>query len=231
MQPIQKSAPLASIAYERIKQSILNGTLAPAQTVHEPQLAQRLQISRTPVREALIRLEQEGWLMPADGRGLIVRPLSPRGVEDIYEMRLLLEPHAARLFAERADDAAIADLLEPLEEIEAEIAVGRYELFFQMHRAVHQKLIDHCPNLILREGLALLDERMHRIRALTGSEPGRHVRASFEEQKAILRALERRDLNQIEHAVADHLSAAKERVLTHLAATTWFADPEGRALA
>ncbi|HBY96066.1 MAG: GntR family transcriptional regulator [Ardenticatenaceae bacterium] len=222
MQPILKSAPLAVIAYERIKQSILDGSLAPGQMIYEFQLAQALETSRTPVREALIRLEQEGWLLPADGRGLIVQPLSPHRIEDIYEMRLFLEPRAARYFAEQADDEIVATLLAPVEEIEGQIEVGRYELYFTAHRTLHQNFVAHCRNLILKDMLASLNERMERVRILTGYEPSRHVRASFEEQKAILQALKRRDMEQVEVCVAAHLIASRERVLTQLAAGTTF---------
>src|SRR5690606_35558099 len=86
--------------YERIKEAIIAGDLAPGQPVVETALAEWCQVGRTPIREALTRLEQDGLLIRTS-RGLVVRERSPDVILDIYETRILLEAAAARTAAAR----------------------------------------------------------------------------------------------------------------------------------
>src|ERR1700754_1808293 len=81
--------------YERLKQAILDGELVPGQQLVEISLAQWCQVSRTPIREALSRLEQDGLALRTD-RGLVVRERSPEEILDIYDTRIVLEAMAAR---------------------------------------------------------------------------------------------------------------------------------------
>ena len=111
---------------------ILETALKPGETIYGPKLARSFQISRTPVREALVRLEQGGWIIPAGGQGSLVSPLTPRDLHDVFEMRLLLEPPAVNLFADVASNQLIDELCSStkIEEIEAQIEKGDFELYF-----------------------------------------------------------------------------------------------------
>ena len=93
-------ATLPGGAYERLKNAIITGELGPGTHLVESSLARLCQVSRTPVREALTRLEQDG-LVHQGARGLVVRERSPEEILDIYETRIVLEATAARLAAER----------------------------------------------------------------------------------------------------------------------------------
>lgn len=102
-----RSTP-ASPAYEQIRQAIVEGQYAPGQRLIEQRIAEELQLSRTPVREALHRLEAEGLVQSEPNRGAVVRALSLDDIADIYGLRARLEGYAAELAAQRATPEEIA---------------------------------------------------------------------------------------------------------------------------
>jgi DNA-binding GntR family transcriptional regulator len=100
-------------AYEAIRRAIVDGTLKPGQRVIEQQLAKMMNVSRTPVREALFKLEREN-LVARSGRGMAVRSFSSEEVRDIYDMRAVLEGYGARLACRRIHETEVA-LLEQIQ--------------------------------------------------------------------------------------------------------------------
>ena len=214
--PIKRELDLADIAYQRIKEMILETTLKPGETIYAPQLARAFEVSRTPVREALVRLKQEGWILPAEAQGYLVSPLTPEDLHNLFEMRLLLEPPAIGLFVELASKQLIDDLCAPIEEIETQIQSGDFELYFETHMKLHDAYIQHCPNKLLRESLIHINELMYRLRAFTRIEPTLHVKEAFEEQKRILMALQAQDAKEAQQALAQHIEAAEKRVVAQL---------------
>src|SRR5471030_2914855 len=96
--------------YEGIKQLILSGKLRPGQKLAERDLGERLKVSRTPIREALGRLVQDGLVESRPQRGHFVREVDAKTVEDLYDLREMLEKHAIRLAMRRLSDADLAEL-------------------------------------------------------------------------------------------------------------------------
>jgi DNA-binding GntR family transcriptional regulator len=219
MLPIDKPVELSELAYERIKRAIMDMSFQPGEMIYEPRLARVFEISRTPVREALIRLEQEDWIASTDGQGYVVKHLTSEDIGNIYEMRMLLEPHATRLFVEQASDPEISIVSAPLEEIRSQLESQRYDLYFEFHRRLHQVIIDKCPNELLQRALINLKERMVRIRNFTGYRPDRHAPASLEEQRQFQEALHDRNGAKAAQAMALHILTARDRVLAQLAET------------
>jgi len=123
-----------------LRRAIVTGTLAPAVHLHEPMLAQKFGVSRMPIREALARLEHEGLVRSEPRRGMFVVGMSPMAVREVYDMRILLEVHAARLAAERttADDLdrlrAIVDQMAEAAQRDQGSELARIDLRF--HRAI-----------------------------------------------------------------------------------------------
>ncbi|WP_457633660.1 GntR family transcriptional regulator [Oceanithermus desulfurans] len=115
---IERPNLVREAAYERLKRRILEGVLRPGARLSEPALAQALGVSRTPVREALQRLSQEGLVELRPGRGARVRVLSPREVEEVYEVRALIEGEAAARAAGRCDEAGLHRLEAALDALE-----------------------------------------------------------------------------------------------------------------
>lgn len=103
-------APDTAAVYDRIRRGIIEGRYPPGARLVEQRLAEELAVSRTPVREAVRRLESEGLVVVARNRGAQVRPLDEQDVADLYEVRARLEAYAAELAAARADAADLAEL-------------------------------------------------------------------------------------------------------------------------
>ena len=108
-------------AYEQIREAIVEGRYAPGQRLIEQRLASDLVLSRTPVREALLRLEAEGLVVSEKHRGAIVRPVTAQEIEDLYALRTRLESLAAECAARRRTPADIAELDEAVDAFEAAI--------------------------------------------------------------------------------------------------------------
>jgi DNA-binding GntR family transcriptional regulator len=209
---------LAEWAYSKIKKSILDLTLPPDSHINEMQLAEMLGISRTPVREALMRLKQEEWILESHGQRLTVRPLTALDARDMYEMRILLEPKATVHFAAQATDEQLQTLVQLAAHASEELAQGSYEGFLVFHRHYQEMLIDNCPNSILSSVLLNLEDLMARFRKFAGHDPDRHIHLALSEHRVILAALIQRDADAVEHAVISHLQAAGERVLAQISA-------------
>jgi DNA-binding GntR family transcriptional regulator len=193
--------------YERLKQAIVTGELAPGQQLVETVLAQWCQVSRTPVREALTRLEQDGLVLRTD-RGLVVRERSPEEILDIYETRIVLEATAARVAATRRSAIdlitlrRIADGLERLDTPdENAMASANRDFHRALWRATHN---DSLIDLLTR-----LDLHLARYPATTLSQPGRWAEANAE-HRAILDAIEAQDLALAAELASGHFAKARD---------------------
>lgn len=192
----------ADAVYEALRQAILAGELAPGRRLRSDALAGELNVSRTPVREALRKLEAEG-LVEASRSALVVRQLSEEDLTEIFYVREALEGMAARLAAENATRAEIDELAALVEDMGAVAArdnvAGLRRLTGEFHvlvcRASHNKRL-------IRSLTALLD---HARQAQTSTLylPRRPAEA-LEEHAALLRAIERRDPDQAETLARAH---------------------------
>lgn len=107
---------LSQLAYEKIMEYIVTGKYKPGSVMREEELASSLKISRTPIREALVRLEKEGIIVK-NGKSFTVVPLSESDIIQLYEVRINLEPYAAKLAAIRATQDEIDNMIKLLDEI------------------------------------------------------------------------------------------------------------------
>jgi DNA-binding GntR family transcriptional regulator len=112
------SEPSAATAYQRIRQAIVEGDYRPGERLVEQRVAEDLELSRTPIREALRMLHAEGLVRIEPNRGAAVRGLTKDGIADVYELRARLEAYAAELAAERATDDQLARLADAAEQFD-----------------------------------------------------------------------------------------------------------------
>jgi DNA-binding GntR family transcriptional regulator len=175
--------------YEMLKQAILRGELEPGQALIETALATWCRVSRTPVREALTRLEQDGLVERSD-RGLLVRRRSPEEILDIYETRIALEATVGRVAAERRTEH---DLRVLRRVVERSRDVGAdAERMVELNRQFHRAMWRASHNESLGDLLGRLDLHLARYPATTLSYPGRWEEAK-EEHSALVDAVEARD--------------------------------------
>jgi DNA-binding GntR family transcriptional regulator len=147
-EPIRGSS-LAELAHQRLTEALLAGHLVPGDRLVQDVLAERLGISRTPLRDALQRMEREGIVRPAGTRGYVVRELSQPEIAQLYEVREAVEGHAARLVAARAA-CAVADIESELHRLSATAEpTGRGA--FQANRLAHRAVVEAAGNPFLLE--------------------------------------------------------------------------------
>jgi DNA-binding GntR family transcriptional regulator len=117
--PVQPFRPLSEDAYDALRRAILGGQLAPGERIVEADIARQMVISRSPVREAVRKLEREGLVEYVPRRGTVVLGLSAEDVADAYQLRAHLEAFGARLAATRAGEEQLAQLAEMIERMHA----------------------------------------------------------------------------------------------------------------
>ena len=199
--------PLGERAHERIREAIQDGRLAPGSRVRENEVAEWLGMSRTPVREAIFRLEAEGLLTHCSRQGLTVATLDYQAVIELYAMREVLEGTAGRLAALHASDAEVETLREMI-EIEREVSSEDAVRATQANRRFHQLLHHAAHNRYLLKSLNALGDAMILLGHTTLALPGRHTTA-LKEHAALYEAVERRDPEAAEEAARRHIRGAQ----------------------
>lgn len=194
-------------AYERIKQAIVTGELKPGEQLVETALAQWCQVSRTPVREALTRLEQDGIVVRSE-RGMVVRENSPEDVLDLYETRIALEATAARMAAERR---TFHDLLQMHQLAQSMIDVAPPEILDMVatNDRFHRSLWRATHNRSMIDLLDRLSLHLGRYPATTLSFPGRWEHAC-QQHLGIVEAVEARDGDKAAALATEHFTESRD---------------------
>ncbi|MGH2753588.1 MAG: GntR family transcriptional regulator [Actinomycetota bacterium] len=192
--------------YDRIKAAILGGQLEPGGSLIETKLAEQYGVSRTPVREALSRLEQDG-LVERGPRGLTVRERHPEEILDIYETRIVLESNLARVAAERRTSFDLVRMRQRLEAARQKPRDGHEAAI--TNRSFHQSIWEAGHNAPLFDLLQRVDLHLLRYPATTLFFPGRWEQA-HEEHSAILEAIDERDPNRAAESAKKHFTAARD---------------------
>ena len=197
--------PQGQDAYRRLLMEIRAGGLKPGDRLLEADLAARMGISRTPVREAIRQLEADGLVVHIPRVGAAVRSLDPGEVTELYEMRSVLEGTAARLAAR---SASVVELDE-LTGINAEMATaqGKSERLYELNRQFHAALLDAARNRYLARSVAGLQKTLLLLGPTT-LEGEERARGAVEEHAQVLEALRARDELGAEQAMRRHVSAA-----------------------
>ena len=208
IKPLQRPLALCDQVYHTLRGHLRDGTIVSGQPLQEVQLAEKLGVSRTPVREALTRLASEG-LLASDGRSFVVPSLSLEDVDDIYEVRFLLEPAAMRRVAELTPAAAVrAPIDEALAAASAAYKTNDADAFRESNIRFRNAWIALVPNRRLVRAIEQYADHMMRIRALTlGDQKVRTI--VIKGLKRIAEALAAGNGDDAATAVRDHLSEAK----------------------
>ena len=216
-QPMMESRPIREIAYEVLKHAIITGEIPAGERIVETDYAERLHISRTPLREALRKLERDGLVEYVLRRGVVVRAFTIADVEEIYTIRNALEMLTLPAIIRNATEEDIAGLKERLREMDEVMAHGDIETLSPMARAFHSQLTALCrQNRILRviEGQ---DEFITRFSAMAIRQENRRTQA-HEEHYKLVEYVEKRDLEHLEKLMRKHIERSKENCLAALAA-------------
>lgn len=198
----------ADLVYERIKEEIAAGVYRPGVHLGEATLAERYAVSRTPVRAALARLESDGFIVIAPHTGAVVTKRTLAEVNEVFEVRAILESEAAGLAARRRSDghvealARIADAMEEIAGLDRD--VGRLSA---LNKEFHQTILDAAGNPTLRqsaERLMALGFLVHTYTRFTN----RDIARSLTDHRNVLAAIESRDPSWANAAMRSHILGA-----------------------
>lgn len=208
--PAQTTNALAESIYLRIKSEIWDFQLLPGDRFTESEIAQRHQVSRTPVRDALYRLKREGYLEVAFRSGWSVRPFDFARFDDLYDMRIVLESAAV----ERLCQMETQTLLQPLRDIWMAPAAAREtesRRVAQLDEEFHCSLVAAAGNQEMTQVHAELTEKIRVIRRLDFLKEKR-IDATYEEHAKILRTILRRKPTEAILLLRSHITHSKNEV-------------------
>ena len=211
------SAPssLAERAYVDLREEIIDVRLAPGTLLREDELMQRLGVGRTPVREAVQRLQRDGFVTVIPRRGTLVSEISITDLAAIYEVRKQLESWASRLAAERATDEDRAEARRLLDDLAALTAHDDYATLLAHDRGIHRFVYRTTKNPFLAEtldryhnlSLRILHVAMKRYPPLTP-----RLDDVVHEQRTVLEAICRGDGDTAERVAIEHISSFERAI-------------------
>jgi len=209
---VTRRRALREETYQAVKKAILRGNVKPGQRLKEEQLASEIGTSRTPVREAFHKLEQEELVTRLPRGGFVVREWSRSDVEEIFGIRSILESYAAFLATERIDKMKLGMLEEKLRESEEYVKRGETEKVIQLNTEFHDILYKSSDSRNLYHMINTLRDYFYRYRVAILGVNGIPQR-SLRDHKKMLSAMKKRESALVERLVKEHILRGKEIVL------------------
>lgn len=210
---------LVERAYAEIRRRILDNEYAPAQQVLESELATELGMSRTPLREALVRLQNENFVELVPRHGMRVVPLSLQGLRDMYEVLTALELAAIeRLARDHPGARVLAPLDAALDEMDTALEARDLDAWVRADERFHRTLLDLCGNSRLASLAFTLWDQGHRARTATVRLRG-SLTPSNQEHRAVVDAIRGGDWREARAQHRRHRARASEEILTLLEQT------------
>lgn len=214
--PSVDSKPIREIAYETLKHAIITGQIPAGTRIVETDYADKLHISRTPLREALRKLERDGLVEYVLRRGVVVRAFTIADVEEIYTIRNALEMLTLPSIIKNATPKDIEGLRDMLRKMDALLNNDDIEGLSPLARDFHTQLTRISKlNRILRV-IESQDEYIRRFSALSIAKETRRL-AAHQEHYELVACVENKDLKQFEHLMRKHIERSKENCLAALA--------------
>jgi DNA-binding GntR family transcriptional regulator len=203
----------SEFVYQTLRDAIARGELKPAQRVMEVEVADWLEVSRTPVREALRRLESEGMLRVEPRMGLVVASISRQAMLELYVMREVLEGTAARLCARHASDLEIMELEELVKREER--LQDNFEALARHNRLFHEAVHRGAHNRYLEKSLSAVNDSMYLLGPSQMLLPERAESARAEHAE-LFEMIRQHDGDAAEAAARRHVRSAQQQRLKQL---------------
>jgi uncharacterized HTH-type transcriptional regulator ydhC len=199
-----------NIVYQKIKSAILNEMYEPNQILNERKLAEEFQISRTPVREALKILEGEGWVKIIPWKGAIVNQITQKEIDEIFQIRLIIEPAIIELLQNKIDYKK-RTYLDRLYENQKK-AESKKE-FILADRVFHMTFVEWTENLQLIEMVKDLNDRIYMVgHKAINSKDSKREKESLEEHYKIIQALKNNDIMLAKNFMIAHIIETKNNI-------------------
>jgi DNA-binding GntR family transcriptional regulator len=206
---------LRESVYKKIKDEITYGVLFPGQRLIESELTKEFNASRSPIREALRQLEGEGYIIFNRNKGITVSKLSIKEVNELFDLRCLLESYAAGMAAERVTKKQRANLKDLQEKLRT--AASKVDLKDWLHNNVlfHTLLYQNSGNNNLIRMIDTLNRRTYRYKYMIVRIPG-HFKSYLKHHDAIIKGCEKKDREMVEKFMKLHLETIKDVLIGDL---------------
>lgn len=201
--------------FNKIREDILEGRYKDGEALTETRLAEEFGVSRTPIREVIRQLELDGLVESIPNRGVFVVGVTPQDIEEIYEIRILVEGLAARWAAERITDEelkALTDAYELMEFYTAKNDIGQIARF---NTEFHEIIFEAARSKYLKKILTNIQSYIQWARLSSLKTEGRAERALFE-HRAIVEALNNRDSIEAERLIIQHVTNSSENIMKNM---------------
>lgn len=196
--------PLRDVVFNTLRQAILKGELAPGERLMEIQLAEKLGVSRTPIREAIRKLELEGLVLMIPRKGAEVAKISEKSLRDVLEVRRSLEELAIELACQRMSDEDIRELEQRQENFCSAISRGDAMIIAETDEAFHDRIYQATGNEKLVQMLNNLREQMYRYRLEYIKDEDKRQVLQLEHDH-IVAALKSRSIGEAKNAAREHI--------------------------
>lgn len=207
--------PLREVVFESLREAILNGRLKPGERLMEVQLAEEMGVSRTPVREAIRKMELEGFVVMIPRKGAYVAGISLKDIADVYEVRAALETLAAGLAAERITEEELEKLERHLVAVSEDAEHNDLAGWVTRDTEFHDTIYQASRNQRLIQIVNNLMEQIHRFRSTSLAYPGR-MRIAVEEHKKLVEAISERNVPLAQSLAQEHVENAENSMLEAL---------------
>lgn len=204
--------PLREVVFETLREAILNGTLKPGQRLMETQLAAEMGVSRTPIREAIRKLELEGLVVMIPRRGTYVASMSRKDIVETFEIRTALEALAVKLAVQRITSEELAEMRRICTVMEQAIAEKNLNRVVELDEAFHDIIFSASRNDRLAQIISLMREQIKRFRRATLSQENRQ-RLILGEHIEIMQAISDGNSSLAHELVVEHITKAEHALL------------------
>ncbi|MDO8528131.1 MAG: GntR family transcriptional regulator [Deltaproteobacteria bacterium] len=211
---LNKNQTLRESIADSLRDSIIQGALKPGIKISEPALALKFGISRTPVREAFRQLDSEGFLHILPRRGARVAPISEKDVREFYDVKAVLEGHAAKLAVERLSDKELEKMESLNNQMEKSNQTKDYKKVFQLHNEFHEVFLRASGNEQLHHLIRSLVSKFQRFRILL-TIAGK-IEGSLAQHREIIRAFRSKNGDDASRLVSDNAIFGKEVIISEI---------------
>lgn len=202
---------LFETVYHEIESAIIDGSLKPGESLTELHLSRELGVSRTPIREALRRLEQDELIRYVPNKGAVVIGISRKDTEDMYNIRMLIEGLAAEWAAQNITSDELAEMKETIELQEYYASKGDSDQVLRLDDAFHEQLYNASRSRMLKHVLKNFHSYATPVRVLSIKSNSRII-ASVGEHRAIYEALENHDSSKGKLLAREHIENSKKNI-------------------
>jgi DNA-binding GntR family transcriptional regulator len=196
-------------AYNYLRDAIVSHEISPGSAIIEQEISDRLQISRTPIREAMKQLEGDGLILSVPARGSFVSEISIQDVNEIFDLRLALEVLALKAAITRITADEVAELEVLFKGLSGKCS---HDQFYESDRRLHDLITHNSGNRRLVRFIANLNTQIERFRYAAALKPER-LKYSRREHETILRHIKAKDLEKAEASLVEHINNVKASVI------------------